>query len=70
MQMSRPWLTVSEYCWRHDIPKSTVYTWIRQGKLRVDATSYPKKVLDEGPAPEKKPEKHRWRYEFPDISHS
>ena len=70
MDLGRPWITVSAYCAKHNIPHSTVYGWIREGRMRADESSYPKMVLDEGPAPRKVPEKHRWRYEFPDISHS
>ena len=68
--MSRPYVTVTEYAIRHDIPRSTIYTWIREGKMQADETSYPKLVLDEGVAPRKVPEKHRWRYDFTDFSNS
>lgn len=63
-EMARPYLTVREYALKYDIPKTTIYTWIRQGKLESIETARPKLVLDEGKAPEKDPSIHKWRYLF------
>ena len=62
--MPRPYLTVTNYAIKYDIPRSTVYTWIRQGKLEAREDVRPKLVLDEKPAPEKDPAIHKWRYQF------
>ena len=63
--MSRPYLTVAEYAAKYGIPKPTVYSWARNGKIHLDRTSYPFLILDEGEAPRKDPETHKWRYIFP-----
>lgn len=61
--MARPYLTVKQYSMKYGIPKSTLYTWAREGKIKVDKTGYPTRILDEDEPPKKNPDVHKWRYD-------
>lgn len=60
--MPKKYLTVAEYSAKYNIPKTTLYTWEKEGKLKFDKTSFPFKLLDTGKAPVKDDGFHGWRY--------
>lgn len=62
--MSRRYLTVTEYSLTHDIPRSTLKDWIREGKLEANRTVRPMLIPDDQPVPKKDPAIHKWRYQF------
>jgi len=62
--MAREYITVAEFCERTDIPKRTVYDWIRKGKIEVRKDVYPALMPADQPIPVKNPDIHGWRYQF------
>lgn len=65
--MGRNYITVREYCRKYDIPHVTIYYWAKKGKIKLDRTTYPARILDDGNPPRKNPDFHRWQYQFPEL---
>ena len=62
--MSRPYLTVAEYSEKYGVPKTTVKSWIRSGKLKARKNLRPMLIEDDQLVPYKDPDIHAWRYQW------
>lgn len=61
--MSRPYLTIKQYCEKYNVPRTTVQDWVRNGTLEVLRWKRPMLIPDDQPIPERSKDYFNgWRY--------
>lgn len=65
--MSRPYLTIKQYSEKYNVPRTTVQSWIHNGKLNVVKWKRPMLIPDDQPIPTReKGYFNGWRYKRED----
>ena len=62
--MSRLYLSIQEYSAKYQVPKSTVRTWIKNGKLNSRRVGWEYMIPDDQPIPHKDPKINKWYWQF------